>query len=105
VISRPDLGDRAIFLTLAPIAETDRRPEADLWREFAIARPRILGALLNGVVHGLRANNQVRLERLPRTDFALWAAACEPAFWPAGTFARAYQTDERPSRALSKQTR
>ena len=39
VISRPDLGDRAIFLTLAPIAEADRRPEADLWREFAIARP------------------------------------------------------------------
>jgi hypothetical protein len=35
VISRPDLGDRAIFLSLAPIAETDRRPEADLWREFA----------------------------------------------------------------------
>jgi hypothetical protein len=30
-ISRPDLGDRAIFLTLAPIAEMERRPEADLW--------------------------------------------------------------------------
>jgi hypothetical protein len=29
-ISRPDLGDRAIFLTLAPIAEMERRPEADL---------------------------------------------------------------------------
>jgi hypothetical protein len=27
VISRPDLGDRAIFLTLAPIAEADRRSE------------------------------------------------------------------------------
>jgi len=43
-ISRPDLGDRAIFLTLAPIAEMERRPEADLWREFETARPRILGA-------------------------------------------------------------
>src|SRR4029077_4982322 len=32
VISRPDLGDRAIFLTLAPIPETGRRPEAELWR-------------------------------------------------------------------------
>ena len=56
VISRPDLGDRAIFLTLAPIADADRRPEAELWREFEIVRPRILGALLDAVVHGLRAN-------------------------------------------------
>jgi hypothetical protein len=34
---------------------------------------------------------QTRLERLPRmADFALWAAACETAFWPAGTFWTAY---------------
>jgi hypothetical protein len=103
VISRPDLRDRAIFLTLASIADTDRRPEAELWQEFGLTRPRILGALLDAVVHGLRAINHVQLdELLPRmADFALWAAACETAFWPAGTFARAW----RPSRALSKQTR
>jgi hypothetical protein len=41
VISRPDLGDRAIFLTLAPIGEAQRRLESELWREFKIARPRI----------------------------------------------------------------
>ena len=28
-------------------------------------------------------------------DFALWAAACEPALWPAGTFARAYTSNRR----------
>ena len=96
VISRPDLGDRAIVLTLAPIADVDRRPEADLWHRFEIARPGMLGALLDGVVHGLRANNQVDLEHLPRmADFALWTAACETAFWPAGTFARAYAANRR----------
>jgi hypothetical protein len=96
VISRPDLGDRAIFLTLAPIAETDRRPEAELWREFEIARPLILGALLDAVVHGLQAINHVQLKPLPRmADFALWAAACETALWPAGTFARAYAANRR----------
>ena len=26
-------------------------------------------------------------------DFALWAAACEQAFWPAGTFETAYRTN------------
>jgi hypothetical protein len=96
VISRADLSDRAIVLTLAPIADADRRPEADLWRRFEIARPGILGALLDGMVHGLRANNPMDLEHLPRmADFALWAAACETAFWPGGTFARAYAANRR----------
>src|SRR2546425_1134060 len=96
VISRPDLGDRAILLTLAPIGEAQRRPESELWHEFEIARPRTLGALLDAVVHGLRGLGGVHLHRLPRmADFALWAAACETALWPAGTFARAYAANRR----------
>ena len=54
VISRPDLADRAIFLTLPPIDQAQRRSEAELWREFDIARPRIPGALLDAAEHGLR---------------------------------------------------
>src|SRR5262249_34349669 len=50
VVSRPDLGDRAIFLTLPPIGDAQRRPETELWREFEIAQPRILGALLDAAV-------------------------------------------------------
>jgi hypothetical protein len=91
VIRRPDLADRAIFLTLAAIAEKDRRPEQALWREFEAARPRILGALLDAATHGLRELPRVRFEKLSRmADFALWAMACETALWPASTFARAY---------------
>jgi hypothetical protein len=44
VIGRADLADRAIFLTLRPIDEEQRRSEAELWRDFELARPRILGA-------------------------------------------------------------
>src|SRR5215472_4767762 len=96
VISRPDLGDRAIFLTLAPIGEAQRRPENGLWREFEIVRPHILGALLDALVHGLRTLGRVHPERLPRmADFAIWAAACEAALWPAGTFANAYAANRR----------
>jgi hypothetical protein len=96
VVSRPDLGDRAIFLTLAPIGEARRRPESELWREFEIARPRILGALLDAVVHGLRTLGRVHLNQLPRmADFAVWATACETALWPAGTFARVYAANHR----------
>jgi hypothetical protein len=96
VISRADLADRAIFLTLAPIAEERRRSEAELWREFELARPAILGALLDALAEGLRELPRVHLERLPRmADFTLWATACETALWPAGTFACAYDANSK----------
>ena len=76
VITRPDLADRAILLMLAPIAKRQRRPETALWREFELALPRILGALLDAAAQGLQMLPQVRLHRLPRmADFALWVAA------------------------------
>jgi hypothetical protein len=96
VIGRSDLADRAIFLTLAPIEEKQRRSETELWREFERARPAILSALLDAVAHGLRALESVKPDRLPRmADFALWATACEPALWPAGTFNRAYAANRK----------
>ena len=71
---RPDLADRSIFLTLPPVADARRQSERELWRQFELARPRILGALLDLVVHGLRTLPGIGLDRLPRmADFALWA--------------------------------
>jgi hypothetical protein len=91
IVTRPDLADRAVFLTLEPIAEEHRRPEQELWAAFEVERPRILGVLLDAVVEGLKRLPKTRLEKLPRmADFALWATACERALWPAGTFWSAY---------------
>jgi hypothetical protein len=91
VVTRPDLADRALFLTLEPIPDERRRSEAELWAAFEVERPRILGALLDAVVAGLEHLPTTRLAKLPRmADFALWASACEPALWPAGTFWAAY---------------
>jgi len=96
IISRPDLADRAIFLTLTPIDDRRRRSERQLWHDFEVARPRILGSLLDAVAHGLRKLPTVQLTQLPRmADFALWATACETAFWPTGTFAHGYQSNRR----------
>jgi hypothetical protein len=90
-VRRPDLADRSLFLTLETIPEQCRRPEAELWAAFEAERPRILGALLDVVAHGLRMLPHRRLDRLPRmADFAVWATACETALWPAGTFMDAY---------------
>ena len=79
---RPDLADRALFLTLPSISDARRRPEIELWREFELARPRLLGALLDAVSHGLQV--------LP-------AAAWETALWPSGIV---HARPTRPTAAL-----
>jgi hypothetical protein len=94
IVARPDLADRAIFLTLEPISEEQRRPEQELLAEFESKRALILGALLDAVARGLRQLPHVRLDRLPRmADFARWSTACETAIWPAGTFWTAYSSN------------
>jgi hypothetical protein len=96
IITRPDLADREIFLTMPPVPDSRRQSERDLWRQFELTRPRILGGLLDLVGHGLRTLPAIGPNRLPRmADFALWAAACETALWSAGTFGRAYQANRR----------
>ena len=91
VVARGDLADRAIFLTLNAIPDTARKPEAELWARFEETRPRILGALLDALVEGLRRLPDVKLDRLPRmADFATWAVACEGAIFEAGAFMQAY---------------
>ena len=41
----PDLADRALTVNLPPIPPERRRTEADLWRDFHAAHPRLLAAL------------------------------------------------------------
>ena len=70
VISRPDLADRSIFLTLVPLPEALRRPSGILWQQFELACPGILGALLDLIARGLPG---IAIDRMPRmADFALW---------------------------------
>jgi hypothetical protein len=92
IVTRPDLADRAVFITLEPIQEGRRRTESEFWAEFEVERPRILGALLDGMVEGLKRLPTIAPPRLPRmADFAKWGMACETASWPAGTFLAAYE--------------
>src|SRR5262245_916582 len=92
VAVRPDLIDTSVLLALEPIPEKERRTEEEFNQDFARVAPEILGALLDGVVHGLRNLASVTVAGKPRmADFALWAEACTRAYWAAGTFLRAYQ--------------
>ena len=91
VAIRPDLADRCLFLTLQPIPDERRRPEAELWADFDRARPSILGALFDAVSGGLRELPNTKLRLLPRmADFAKWVTACESTLWKPGTFIKAY---------------
>jgi hypothetical protein len=91
VVTRGDLADRSILVRLDPISEEQRRPDREIWAQFAAMRPRILGALLDAMAHGLRHLPTTRLDRLPRmADFAVWVTACEGALWESGTFLSAY---------------
>ncbi len=76
--ARPDFLDRALIVEFREMKPEMRRDEGHFWRDFEQARPRILGALLNAIVAGLRNLPRVRLDRLPRmADFAVWVSACE----------------------------
>jgi hypothetical protein len=91
MVERPDLANRCLLIMLEPIAKEKRRAESELYAAFDKIRPTVLGALLDGVVTGLRELPNTELAELPRmADFALWVVACEKAFWDAGTFMEAY---------------
>jgi hypothetical protein len=97
--TRPDLLDRSIVFTLPSIPESDRRDEAALKAEFEIGRPRIFGAVLDGVSTAMRLHGDVKFDRLPRmADFALVAAASMPTFgWTESDFMDAYMGNREES--------
>ncbi|QDU39190.1 hypothetical protein Mal4_35270 [Maioricimonas rarisocia] len=74
--SRPDLVDRCLVITLAPIPESERTTETELWRRFRQAQPRIQGGLLDLLAKALARRDTVQLPHLPRmADFAVWSTA------------------------------
>lgn len=101
--TRSDLLDRSIQLTLMPIASQRRRTEADFWRDFEIAHPRMLGALLDAVVIAMRNLPNTRLTDPPRmADFATWGVAAEPGLPIArGAFLFRYASNREAAHELA----
>jgi hypothetical protein len=90
VVIAGDLQDRLIVLTLPTIEEYVS--EDDLWQAFDLARPRILGALLDVVSHAMANERKVTITELPRmADLARWTAAACPALgWDADELLEVY---------------
>jgi hypothetical protein len=90
VITSGDLQDRSIVLTLPTIDEYTS--EDDLWGAFELARPKLLGALLDVAASAMANEPRVEFDELPRmADFARWTAAACPALgWDADEFLATY---------------
>ena len=85
IVNRADLADRCIFVTAERILDKDRKPKEEVMAAFEAERPRILGALLDAVAHGIKTLPTVTGNDWPRmADFAKWATACEGAFAKPG---------------------
>ncbi len=93
--TRSDLLERCLIIELPSIPTEKRRAEKQLWTEFDKVKPKILGAILDGVAGAIsrlpdiEARSDVELPRL--ADFHVWAEAAEESFgFEPGTFAEAY---------------
>jgi len=94
VATRGDLVDRSVTIYLEPIQPEQRREESEFWSSFEAARSRIMGALLDAMVSGLREIEAgIRLVRKPRmADFAVWGVAAERSLgFAPGAFMSAYE--------------
>jgi len=87
---------------LEAIPGDKRKTESRFWQEFEGAQPRILGALLTAVAHGMGQPEKHAADLptdLPRVaDSAEWVTRCETAFgWKKGTFLEACRRNARNS--------
>ena len=79
VIRAADLASRTIKFDLPSVCGK-RKGEAQLWRDFYAARPRILGALYTAISAALCKLPEMTDAQLPRlADWALWVQAAESA--------------------------
>ena len=72
-LTEPDALDRSIMIELDRIKNEDRRLESQIYAEFEVIRPKLLGCIFDIIVKTLQIKDSIKLDNLPRmADFALW---------------------------------
>jgi hypothetical protein len=91
-VTRSDLADRCIPVSLAPILACDRRPLSEIKADWGREAPEILGAVMDAISSALRHWNQTKLDAYERmADTQRWVTSAEPGLgWELGTFNKAY---------------
>ncbi|MEM7442898.1 MAG: toprim domain-containing protein [Pseudomonadota bacterium] len=92
-ITRSDLADRTIPISLAAIPKNKRRSEQALMAEWKEKAPYIFAALLDGLSSALRHLDDIDLENLERlADMQQFVTAAEPGLGcETGTFNAAFE--------------
>ena len=91
VAQRPDLLDRAVIYRLPDISDAHRKSIQDLKREFELAKPFLLGALLDTFVKALNLPEPALDRKYRMADFTVWAYRFAEALdWSGKDFLTAY---------------
>lgn len=100
---RDDLLSRALLVSLAPIADDQRRDEKDLLLELQALAPSILGGLfdvLSSIILNLPTTTVKSKPRM--ADLALWVTAAETALgWDKGKFMAIYSDNREEAADLA----
>jgi hypothetical protein len=101
LIERSDLASRTIKLQTPRL--TVRRTDAELKEEFAKIWPSVFGALLDGLVGGLRDGSAIRVDKPARLmDFERFAeAGCRAMGFAEWEFVKAYAANRQVSMVAS----
>lgn len=97
MLTRSDLADRALSVTLHRISPEAMRPKNEMDAAFQAALPGALGGFLDVLASALERLPHVHLGRYPRlAQTAKLMAAAEPALgWEPGTFAKVFDMAQK----------
>ncbi len=90
--TKPDLLERALILELKRISDDKRRKLKQLWKQYGMIKPQLLGFIFDIIVKVLNRLKEVHLTELPRmADWAEFGEVISRCLGhPEGAFLRAY---------------
>ena len=94
LIVRGDLARRAINVRMKNIEGTpELKTEEEIWNQFFLKQPYLLGWIFNAISAGLRNLNSVHENYSTMADFCRFIAAADKEIWTPGTFNKAYRSN------------
>ena len=80
VVTKPDMLDHSLLLELDRLSASERKTERELWDDFNMDKPMILGMVFSILSKAMRLFHTIKLDKLERmADFTLWGYAIAEA--------------------------
>jgi TubC N-terminal docking domain len=96
VLTKSDLLDRAIIVSVPPLDESKRRLEREFWKDFDHVHPSLLGTLCDAACLALAEVKSLEMPTVRMSDFALFVARGESKLGlKRRAFINAYEANRR----------